>query len=1004
MYRYLSSVIKSSILILPIIIFSFFSIGDIVNALPVYDDVNGAFTDDYAGTTGIATSAGAGVNTTTGKIQLRNASSTYTPPFNTTGYVKTVVIRPLKIAKWNTVNITGTFPAGTEVRLQVIDDGGTAYSDVHLIGNTAGIATFPVDISSVSPFIWANGDLGWKIPMIAFKFILSTTDTSITPEIDSLTLTWTTAQGDLTSSTFDDSVVLSSWIAGPKGFYASRYSNSEVYPAIRWAGSVGQYNMTAPAIYVFNNRLFAIEGWYNGRIYTMNKDTGAVIKQYPWSERKPGVVAQNGNLYGAFIGNDIMFSLDTENVSVNWVYNYKGGHGNSHVAIGKDKTLFNFYYNASSRINTLYAFDADSSIKWTRSYTNGEVGDIVDTSPISVADDGTLYYTYYSYNSSYVVTGHSKLVALNPSNGDVIWEYFLGNVQLDYINIGSDGTIYVHDYAYSKNRDIYLWAINPDGTLKWRKNYGTGDYGVSKIFIDNDGNLNVFYYYTGFNVKQFKYDPDGNELYYKDWGDYITPYQIDSSNGMLYTYYKNEEEETGLPTRLAYIDGSNTLRWEFLNKIVNPDPDLCWSGGGEFRWPVIDDRGWIYVGLESDCQDIDGWSIYDYVYAQSFAMAPWTLSLSTNASNLNLNETISFTLTTAMQRTNVLFGGDNKLQVVIDNGDKVLLTYDSTDSNGDTIWKGTYTVPSSMLSGNHSYTIEASQAYLETDTPVHFDTEAIYSSNTGITLTESFYVYPPERVIITDIGLISNVPVNDSLYYYFTSQYPVIKGTAEPLATVYFIANGHTYSVQADAVGNYVITIKDPALDKGENALTYYQINSAGSRSADRYLTLVIGVEYFPDWLIDKLFPPEEGDAVPSPTAVEEDTEDELDPGIGEEIVVPDTGEIIKTPILIIGPNGDPLGDTKVKFDDAEYITDGNGYIYPINIEAGSYNIVVELNGQVYTHELVLGANDLEGGSSIRLENTNNSIYLIIFSLCLILLVIILLLIYKRSKRDDKHE
>ena len=682
-----------------------------------------------------------------------------------------------------------------------------------------------------------------------------------------------------------------------------------------------------------------------------------------------------------------MFSLDTENASVNWVYNYKGGHGNSHVAIGNDGTLYNFYYASTGRINILYAFNPDSSIKWTRSYTNGEVGDNVDTSPISVADDGTLYYTYYSYNSSYVATGHSKLIAFNPSNGDVLWEYFLGNVQLDYINIGSDGTIYVHDYAYSKNRDIYLWAINPNGTLKWQKNYGTGDYGVSKIIIDNDGNLHVFYMYTGYYVKEYIYDPDGNQLYYKDWGDYITPYQIDSSNGLLYTYYNDDEEDNGLPGRLVYEDGNKNVRWEFLNKITNPDPEVCYYGGGAFSWPVIDERGWIYAGLDSDCQDIDGWSIYDYVYAQSFAMAPWTLSLSTNASNLNLNETISFTLTTAMQRTNVLFGGDNKLQVVIDNGDKVLLTYDSTDSNGDTIWKGTYTVPSSMLSGNHSYTIEASQAYLETDTPVHFDTEAIYSSNTGITLTESFYVYPPEKVIITNIGLISNVAVIDSLFYYFTSQYPLIKGTAEPLATVYFIANGHTYSVQADAVGNYVITIKDPALDKGENSLTYYQINSAGSRSADRYLTLVIGVEYFPDWLIDKLFPPDEGDAVPSPTAVEEDTEDELDLGIGDEIIISETEEKTKTAILIIGFDGDPLRDTEVLFDDVSYITDGDGYIYVIDIEAGSHTVVLNLNGQVYTQQLVLGEDDLEGGSIVRFEyEADYTMYVIVGCVSLILM------------------
>jgi hypothetical protein len=38
-----------------------------------------------------------------------------------------------------------------------------------------------------------------------------------------------------------------------------------------------------------------------------------------------------------------------------------------------------------------------------------------------------------------------------------------------------------------------------------------------------------------------------------------------------------------------------------------------------------------------------------------------------------------------MIQTNPLLGGDNKVQVVMDNGDKVLLSYSSTKENGDTI-------------------------------------------------------------------------------------------------------------------------------------------------------------------------------------------------------------------------------------------------------------------------------------------------------------------------------
>ena len=132
----------------------------------------------------------------------------------------------------------------------------------------------------------------------------------------------------------------------------------------------------------------------------------------------------------------------------------------------------------------------------------------------------------------------------------------------------------------------------------------------------------------------------------------------------------------------------------------------------------------------------------DESFAKVFALAPWTLTDLTDISgNRQAGDTVNFTVKTSMQETNSVFEGDNAMQVVMENGDKVLLSYASTDENGDTLWTGSYTLPADFdPSGTGNYTIEASQSYLQTDIETHFDLPPTESNNTGITLSGSFSV------------------------------------------------------------------------------------------------------------------------------------------------------------------------------------------------------------------------------------------------------------------------
>jgi outer membrane protein assembly factor BamB len=85
---------------------------------------------------------------------------------------------------------------------------------------------------------------------------------------------------------------------------------------------------------------------------------------------------------------------------------------------------------------------------WGFDISNGSPIDIV-SSP-AIATDGTIY----------IGSGNGALYAINP-DGTLKWKYETGGALPASPAIGSDGTVYIG----SMDRQFY--AINPDGTLKW---------------------------------------------------------------------------------------------------------------------------------------------------------------------------------------------------------------------------------------------------------------------------------------------------------------------------------------------------------------------------------------------------------------------------------------------------------------------------------------------------------------------------------------------------------
>lgn len=99
------------------------------------------------------------------------------------------------------------------------------------------------------------------------------------------------------------------------------------------------------------------------------------------------------------------------------------------------------YVGAPERV---YALKPDGSVKWKKRYTSVQ-------GPALSADGKTVY-----------IAGNNAVFALKAKNGEKKWKYAMGSSTLFGPTIAVDGTIYQGSW------DHFVYALHPDGSLKWR--------------------------------------------------------------------------------------------------------------------------------------------------------------------------------------------------------------------------------------------------------------------------------------------------------------------------------------------------------------------------------------------------------------------------------------------------------------------------------------------------------------------------------------------------------
>ncbi len=161
-------------------------------------------------------------------------------------------------------------------------------------------------------------------------------------------------------------------------------------------------------------------------------------------------IGSDGTVYFGSRDNYV-YALNPDS-SLKWRYD-TGSKIESSPAIGSDGTVY-----IGSRYKGLYALNPDGSLKWVYA-TAGNVYN----SP-AIGSDGTIYF-----GTLVTSGGEGKILyAINP-DGSLKWKYNAGlSIYYSSPVIGPDDTIYVASTLRTKANEIgLLHAVAPDGTLEW---------------------------------------------------------------------------------------------------------------------------------------------------------------------------------------------------------------------------------------------------------------------------------------------------------------------------------------------------------------------------------------------------------------------------------------------------------------------------------------------------------------------------------------------------------
>ncbi len=368
-----------------------------------------------------------------------------------------------------------------------------------------------------------------------FSFIVLLLFTGLTFAQDAGTLKWTFDTGDFIFNApaigSDGTIYVAS---NDHYLYAINSDGSQ-----KWKFDMGYGAYGAPAIGADGTIYIGTAGI--GKLFAINPDGTKKWESERadgWIEDSPAIASDGTVVFGTSNQNFYGIKLDG---STRWT-EVANSNDYSSPAIAADGTIY-----LGMEYGKFRAYNANGTLKW-------QIGiGAVESSP-AIGADGTIY----------VGTKGHKLCAINP-DGTKKWEFVTGAGIYASPVIGTDGTVYVG------SSDAVFYAVNPDGTEKWHlATKGLVPFMHSDTpAIDSNGTI----YVTGDDTtsatfKRYLYaiNPDGQVkwMFYADAiqgtptiADDGTIY-VGSSNGTLYAIYGDSHGLANSPWPRFHHDNKGT--------------------------------------------------------------------------------------------------------------------------------------------------------------------------------------------------------------------------------------------------------------------------------------------------------------------------------------------------------------------------------------------------------------------------------------------------------------
>jgi uncharacterized repeat protein (TIGR01451 family) len=311
--------------------------------------------------------------------------------------------------------------------------------------------------------------------------------------------------------------------------------------------------------------------------------------------------------------------------------------------ISSDGTIY-FSMADKDQTNTyLYSVNPDSTINWMFPlYTDPANLGVVPTTCPAIGPDGTIYLTTQIMDGT--SQNDSNLFAINP-NGTLKWKYnFYLSSQSSPV-IGKDGTIYFG--ADSEGSTAYFYAINPDGKQKW--NFTTGNSISTSPALASDGTI----YFGSFDGFFYALNPDGtlkwkfNTSEMKDGTASTSP--VIGSDGTI--YFGCFSNDFGRSYFYA-LNPDGTVKWRYLAKgTIESNPAIAKDGTLYFgsAWTVLESVRGVFYAIKCQISDIYVKTSADKTNPKVGDKVTLTFKVGNNGPDIAYNTVMNFIIPAGMK-------------------------------------------------------------------------------------------------------------------------------------------------------------------------------------------------------------------------------------------------------------------------------------------------------------------------------------------------------------------